>query len=326
MNPTANPTIVPGQPIAPAANNTTPQGVAQPKPVAAPVPTQLPTAPAVAATPAPVQTPNFDTQGTMNAIANYYQIPRQTAQIVNQGQSQGNVAGQQFEKQKAENTINIQNAQNQLNPSTYTITKDPKTGSVNIINSLGDKVDLPTYVNLTGENPAQVLQKAGVTNPADQKFIAAYNNFQTYAQDMIAAQNGDQQAKIAVGEFQSANPGLKNMELGQLSSAFMAQYGNYFGQPTNASSTDMGGINGVNPTLTSQNNPVSSSPYYELSNYPQLNTTNPNTNALLSGAPVVSSPTNTNPTNNPANSGSASATSPTSGLSSVLQQYINSGG
>lgn len=295
-------TLVPGQPVAPAPVATTPQGVAQPVPAAAPVPTALPKAPAVAATPAPVATPNFDTQGIMNNIASYYKIPGDTANIVAAGQTKGNIAGQQFEKQKAENEIDIQNKQNQLDPSKYTVTKDPKTGGIDITNSMGDKVDLATYVNLTGANPAETLQKAGVTDQADQKFITAYNNMQTYAQAQIAAQNGDEQAKITVGEFQKANPGLANLELGQLSSAFMAQYGSYFGAPQQQGANGgLGGLTGVNNTLTSQNSPIASSPYYELQQYPSLNTPNPVTQQLLSG------------NNSQSNSG----------IASILQQQLN---
>lgn len=255
MTPTA---LVPGQPVQAAPNTSTAQGVAQPTPVGAPTPTQLPTAPQVAATPAPVQAPNLDTAGQLQNIANYYQIPRQTAQIVNSGQSQGNVAGQQFAASKAQRDIQIQNQQDSLDPSKYTITKDPATGGVNITNSLGDQVPLSTYVNLTGANPATVLQNS--TNPADVKFVAAYNNLQTYSQDMIAAQNGDAQAQAEVQQYQAANPGLANMELGQLSQAFMSQYGSYFGAPQQGA----GGGNiasGVTPTLSSQNNPAALSAF-----------------------------------------------------------------
>jgi hypothetical protein len=264
--------------VTPQATTSTPQGVAAVGPIAAPSAAAQPAAPAVAPAPAAVGTPNFDTAGTIAKIGDYYNIPRQTAAIAGAGQAMGQVAQQQFEAQKAQNLIKIQNQQNALDPTKYNFTKNPD-GSVTILNSVGDKVDIGTYAALTGDNPAQALQKAGATDKASQQFITAYNNFQTYAQDQIAAQNGDEQAKIAVGEFQAANPGLKNMELGQLQSAFMQQYGQYFGQPQgNQNSLAQSGINS---TLASQNSPMASSPYYELQAYPSLTSPNPITSNLL---------------------------------------------
>ena len=278
-------TLVPGQPVAPAPSITTPQGVAQPVANAAPVPTALPKAPTPVATPAPVATPSFDTQGMVNSIANYYKIPGDTANIVAQGQTQGNIAGQQFEKQKAENEIDIQNKQNQLDPSKYTITKNPKTGGIQITNSMGDQVDLGTYVNLTGANPADVLKNS--TDPKDVQFVTAYNNLQNYTQLKIAAQNGDAQAAAQVADYDKANPGLGQMELGQLSQAFMSKYGSFFG----AQSTD--NVNalqqkGVTPTISSQNNPVSTSAF-ENPNYQTLFANNQYQTALSgSGGSVAS--------------------------------------
>lgn len=270
----------PQAPNVPVQTTVNPQGSASVVPTAMPQAPQLPAAPQVAATPAPVATPNFDTSGTLSKIADYYNIPRQTAQVVGQGQVQGQIAGQQFEAQKAQNEIKIQNQKDQLDPSKYQFTKNPD-GSVAILNSVGDKVDIGTYAALTGENPATALQKAGATDQASQKFIAAYNNLQTYIQNKIAAQNGDQQATVALGEFYKANPGLENLDLGTLQTSFMQQYGQYFGQPQgnqNALSQAR-----VNPTLTSENSPVASSPYYEMQQYPQLANANPITSSLLGG-------------------------------------------
>lgn len=267
MNPQTTAPI-PGAAVQPLQTTASPQGAASVAPIQAPTPTQLPAAPQVAATPAPVATPNFNTSGALGDIANYYNIPRQTAAIAGAGQAQGAVAQSEFEAQKAQNTIKIQNQQNSLNPSTYQFTKN-SDGSVSILNSVGDKVDIGTYAALTGDNPATALQKAGATDQASENFIAAYNNLQTFAQDKIAAAGGDVQAQGAIEDFYKANPGLATggpngqpMELGQLQTAFMQQYGQYFGQSSQPSqSNQLGNASNVNPTLTSQNNPVTGSAY-----------------------------------------------------------------
>lgn len=256
MNPQA-PAVIPGQPIAPVANGVTAQGVATPPVVGAPTPSALPAAPQVAATPQPVVNPTYDTSGMANAIAGYYGIPRQTAQIVNAGQAQGNVAGQQFAAQKYQNTLNISNQQAELSPSGYTISKS-SNGGVNITNVYGQPVSLGTYVNLTGANPADVLKDS--TNPSDVKFVTAYNNLQTYIQDQIAAKNGDAQAQAEIQQYQNANPGLANMELGQLQQAFTNQYGSYLGMPQSNTNT-LSQTPGLTPTLSSTNNPAALSAF-----------------------------------------------------------------
>lgn len=259
MNPQA---VIPGQAIQPAANTTTPQGVAQPTAVGAPVPTQLPSAPPVAATPAPVATPNFDTAGAISAIGDYYNIPRQTAAITGAGQAQGQVAQQQFEQQKAMNSIQISKLQDQLNPQTYKITQsdDAKSNTpgagLTITNALGQSVSLAQYVNLTGEDPTSVLSKSN--NPNDQAFVAASQNLQNYIQTKIAAQNGSQLAQAQLNDYYEQNPGLQNLELGQLSQAFMNKYGSYYGQPSTSGAQLP---QGVNPTIQSANNPVTQSGY-----------------------------------------------------------------
>lgn len=245
-------------PVAPAPVSTNPQGVASVAPQAAPTPTALPQGQAPVASPASVQSPNFNVSQTLGDIANYYNIPRQAAITTAQGQTQGNISQQQFDAQKAQNEIKIQNQQNSLDPSKYQFVKNPD-GSVSILNSVGDKVDIGTYSALTGDNPADALQKAGATDVASEKFIAAYNNLQGYIQAKIAAQNGDSQAQATVQQYEDANKGLANIQLGQLQSAFMQQYGQYFGQPQgNQNALAQAG---VNPTISSLNNPAALSAY-----------------------------------------------------------------
>ena len=270
----------PGTPVQPAPTQTTSQGVASLAPNAQPSAPQLPAAPQVAATPAPVAAPNLNTAQTIGQIGDYYNIPRQTTQVVNAGNTAANIASSQFEHQKAENQIDIQNKQNSLDPSKYQFSKNAD-GSVDILNSVGDKVDIGTYAALTGDNPATALQKAGATDQASQKFIAAYNNLQSFVQTKIAAQNGDEQANVSLGEYYKANPGLQNLELGQLQSAFMQQYGQYFGQPQgNQNALQQAG---VTPTLTSRNSYTASSPYYAATAYGVTGETNPYASSVLGG-------------------------------------------
>lgn len=243
-------------PIAPAPVNQTPQGVSSVAPVAAPTPSALPQAPVPGAAPAPVAQPQLDTQGAMSAIANYYQIPRQTAEVVKQGQVQANAAQSQVDTTNFQAKVKQQQLQDSLDPSKYKIIKDPNKGGITIVNSLGDKIDIGTYTNLTGANPADVLKNS--TNPDDIKFVQAYNNLQDFTQNKIAAQNGDVQAQAKLADYYKANPGLQNIELGQLSQAFMGQYGSYFGMPSNADTLSQAG---VGPTLSSTNNPSTLSPY-----------------------------------------------------------------
>lgn len=261
MNPNVT-TALPQAPVAPALQQLNPQGVSAPAPIAGATPTQLPTAPPVAGTPAPVATPNFDTAGTMNAIANYYNIPRQTAQTVGAGQALATQGTQQFEAQKAQNTIDIGKLQQQLDPSTYKITQSSNTkdntpgAGLTITNALGQQVSLAQYVNLTGADPATVLAQSN--NPNDQAFVSAYTNLQNYIQTRIAAQNGSQLAQAQLADYYDANPGLQNLELGQVSSAFMNKYGAYFGQPSTQGAQLP---QGVSPTIQSANNPATQSAY-----------------------------------------------------------------
>ena len=255
--------------VSPQPTTVSPQGAASVAPIQAPVKPVLPQGQTPVASPAPVATPNFNTSGQLQNIAAYYNIPRQTAAIAGAGQAQGAVAQANFEQQKYLNQVKIKNQQDSLDPTKYQFTKNAD-GSVDILNSVGDKVDIGTYASLTGDNPATALQKAGATDAGSQKFMAAYNNLQDYIQTRIAAQNGDLTAKAKLGDYLKANPGLQNMELGQLQNAFMQQYGNYFGQPDQPSQyNQLGNAPNVNPTISSANNPASTSPYLNVQGFPR---------------------------------------------------------
>lgn len=257
MSPQA-PTATPAQPVVPMANQVNPQGVSTPPVTTAPTPSALPTAPQItplSTTPAPQQANLLPSQ--LENIANYYSIPRQTATMVNAAQAQGANAQQATKYSTAQAGYTYTMAQKQLDPSSYTITKS-SDGGVNITNAYGQPVSLGTYVNLTGANPADVLKNS--TNPSDVKFVTAYNNLQTYIQDQIAAKYGDAQAQAEVQQYQSANPGLANLELGQLQQAFNNQYGSYLGMPQSNTNT-LSQTPGLTPTLSSVNNPAALSAY-----------------------------------------------------------------
>lgn len=251
------------QPITPQPVNTNPQGVGSVAPIAPPTPTAIPAAPAPSA-PAPITPPQTLASGTMDALANYYKIPRDTTQIVNQGQVAANAATQQDEASKAAAAAKLQQSQDALNPNKYTFTHN-RDGSLTILNSAGDEVDIGTYASLTGANPADVLSKEGATDEGSQKFVAAYGNLQTYIQNKIAAQNGDQKAQAAVQDFVKANPGLDRIELGQLQEAFMQEYGSYFGQPQTPSKyNQLGNAPYVNKVISPANATSAASNIYSL--------------------------------------------------------------
>lgn len=270
-------------------NTISPQGSASVAPIAQPTPQALPQAPTIGAPPAPVATPNFNTAGTMHDIANYYQIPRQTADITNAGQAQAGVAKTQNDAADYQRSIQIERQKSTLDPSKYNFQKNTD-GTVTILNPLGQKVDIGTYSALTGDNPAAALQKAGATDQKSQQFIQDYNNLQTYIQAKVASLNGDLQGQRQAADFEN-NPGnkaLANMDLGTLQNIFMKQYGSYFGQSGNDLKAQSRA--GLTPTLTSLNNPKTLSPYY--GNFPS---------PLTSASAASSIPTA--PTTNPLGTG-----------------------
>lgn len=229
-----------------------PQGVASVAPTPTATPTALPQAQAPVASPAPIQAPNFNVSQTLGNIADYYNIPRQTANAVNAGQTQANVDQSQFEAQKYQNSIQIQNQQDSLDPSKYTIGKNPD-GSIKIVNGAGQDVSIGQYAALTGADPAKTLASVGVTDKAGVQFQEAYSNLQDYIQNKIAAQNGDQTAAAKVKQYVAANTGLGNLQLGQLQQLFMQQYGSYFGEPSSQGGKTPLAQSRVSDTIQSQN-------------------------------------------------------------------------
>jgi len=226
MNPQA-PAVTPGQPVAPLANNVNPQGTVTPQAMGAPTPSQLPTAP-TPVTPPPVsaipqQTNQLPQQ--LNNIADYYSIPRQTAAMVNAAQAQGANAQQATKYSTAQAGFSVETAERMLDPSSYNIVQDSSSPmGVKITNPMGEEVSLSTYNNLTGqENPVSVLENS--SNPQAQQLYADYTNLENYIQTRQAADNGSVAAIQALGDYYDANPGLKNVDLGQLQSAFMNTYG-----------------------------------------------------------------------------------------------------
>jgi hypothetical protein len=249
----------PATALQPAATGQTPQGVTQIQPTAPATPSQLPQPQAASPLPAIPQNPQAGpTAQGLNNVAQFYGIPLNATLASNQAQASGKQGTQQLNASQYQEGITEQNLKNQLSPSGYTITNSPSSpDGVSITNSLGQQVSIGTYVNLTGENPAEVLQNS--TNPQAQKFVAAYTNLENLMQTMIGASSGNQQAKSQMADYYEANPGLQNMTPQQVTQAFMSQYGQYFGQPQQANAQ---APKGVTPTLQSANNPVTTSPYY----------------------------------------------------------------
>ena len=224
MSPQA-PTATPAQPVVPMANQVNPQGVSTPPVTTAPTPSALPTAPQItplSTTPAPQQTNLLPSQ--LENIANYYSIPRQTAAMVNAAQAQGANAQQATKYSTAQAGYTADMAQKQLDPSSYNITQDSSSPlGIKIINPLGQEVSLSTYNNLTGQSdPVAILKEDYEKAPG--------------------------------------NSGLKNVELGQLQTAFMNTYGQQL-YGANPGGQTLQGV-GVNPNFGTLNNPKSTSPYY----------------------------------------------------------------
>lgn len=176
-----------------------------------------------------VQQPQaFDTQGLMSAIANYYQIPKQTA-LASAGVEQN-----KFNATTAyEGQVQAQSefAKEQLDESKYKIENTPN--GVNILDPVsGQPVDIGTFVNRTGANPAEVLKAS--PNQRDQQFVSDYNNFQQYLNAAVNAKydkNGKplNEAANVANAFASDNPNLQGMTPQQAAQTFLKEYGNYFG-------------------------------------------------------------------------------------------------
>jgi hypothetical protein len=268
------------QPVTPQPTTVSPQGVAAVAPNAPPRTSAIPAPPAIGAPMAPPQNPNYNPSAAMADIADYYNIPRQAALSAGQTQAQGTQSQQQYERGEAQNQLKIQNAQNSLDSSKYTVTQNANSPyGIQIVGPLGNTVSFQDYINLTGSNPAQVL--ASSTNKQAQQFVTAYNNLENFMQTTLQASSGSQSAKIALGDYYSANPGLENMSPQQVTSAFMSQYGEFFGQPQTA---QPGSTQGVTPTFQSKQSVVNQSPYEELSAYGLSGAGNPVSQQLLGGS------------------------------------------
>lgn len=176
-----------------------------------------------------VQQPQaFDTQGLMNSIANYYQIPKQTAL------AQAGVEQNKFNATTAyEGQVRAQSefAKEQLDAGAYKIVNTPN-GKQILDPVSGQPVDIGTYVNRTGANPAEVLKDS--PNSRDQQFVSDYNNFQQYLNASVNAKydkNGKpvNEAANVANAYAADNPQLQGMTPQQAAQTFLKEYGNYFG-------------------------------------------------------------------------------------------------
>src|SRR6202000_578446 len=209
----------PAQPVPPAPTQTTPQGVASVAPNTTPTPSALPQPTAVGAPMAPPQNPTFDPTQALNDIADYYKIPREAALTAGQTQAQGTQAGQQYARTEAQTGLQVQNLQNSLDPSKYTVTQDAKSPyGISITGPLGQQVNFADYINLTGQNPATVL--ANSTNPQAQQFVTAYNTLENFKPTPLHAPGGATKANKPLCETTKPNPGRKNRTPQQIHNPF----------------------------------------------------------------------------------------------------------
>lgn len=168
----------------------------------------------------------FDTSGAMNAIANYYQIPKQTAVAA------AGVEGNKFNATTAyEGQLQEQSefAKQRLDASSYKIQNTPD--GVRILDPVtGQPVDTNTFVNRTGSQGFDSLMGALQKSPnqRDQQFVSDYNNFQTYMNASLNAKNSPE-AKNIMASYEAKNPQLKNLSPQQAAQMFNSEYGDYLG-------------------------------------------------------------------------------------------------
>lgn len=228
MNPqtTASPQLAA---LSPQAAAPAPQAAASAPPAMAPngAPLNLSAVAPQGATPSvSVQQPaQFDTKGMTDALAKYYQIPSTTQGIVGQQQANAYNAQTGYENSVAQKQLQVQRDQERLDSSKYNI-QNTKDG-VKILDPLGNQVSVGEYASLTGANPADALK--GSTNPQDQQFVQDYNNYEQFLNAAMQKSTSKEAAQVYQG-FVTANPSLANMTPQQASSAFLSQYGSYFGQ------------------------------------------------------------------------------------------------
>lgn len=230
----------PASPAAPAAPSV--NGLAARAPAVTGVgisPNGAPGVPGVAqGTIAPPVTANpaqqFNPQGMMQNIANYYQIPKQTAL------AQAGVEGNKFNATTAyEGKLQEESqfAKEQLDPTAYKVIQGPS--GVTILDPVtGNQVSNGQYVSRTGSEGLNTLMDALKASPnaRDQQFVSDYNNFQTYINAAVSAKynaNGspaNEAAKI-VQSYQADNKSLQNLTPQQAATQFNAEYGDYLGIP-----------------------------------------------------------------------------------------------
>ena len=226
----------PAPPIAPAAPPPAVPGIPnpgapRPGPPAPVTPTGVPLAAAPNVNPQPAnpvqgvtQPQGFDTQGALAKIAQYYQIPGQTAAITGQQKANAFNAQTQFENAQNMRQLQAQRLQDQTDQSKYKVfnTKD----GVQVVGPQGQQVSIGQYVAMTGANPADALKSS--TNPKDQQFVQDYTNFETF---LNAAMNRGKSAEDAqvYSTYVKANPSLATLNPQQATQMFLSQYGDYYG-------------------------------------------------------------------------------------------------
>lgn len=172
--------------------------------------------------------PQFNSAPMMQDIANYYQIPKQTAL------AQAGVEQNKFNATTAyEGKLQEQSefAKEQLDPNQYKIIQGPK-GVVVLDPVTGQQVSNGQYVSRTGSQGLNNLMDAlkTSTNQRDQQFVSDYQNAETYMNAVINAKNSPD-ARNIVNSYQKSYPQLKNMTPQQFATMFNGEYGDYLGLP-----------------------------------------------------------------------------------------------
>lgn len=180
---------------------------------------------------ATTQPSQFNTQGSLDAIANYYQIPRQTAQAA------AGVEGNKFNATTAyEGQLQEQSqfAKEQLDASAYKIQQT--ANGLQILDPVtGQTVDTNTYANRTGSEGINNLVSAAAKSPnaRDQQFASDYNDFNTYMNSKLKEANSPEDKQIAQS-YESAvkkayGIDLASMSPQQVAQQFNSEYGDYLG-------------------------------------------------------------------------------------------------
>lgn len=159
----------------------------------------------------------------MQALAQYYQIPQQTA--TDQANS---LSGKALSKTAS---TAASKAKDLTKPGSYQVGYGDN--GAEIYDPDGKSVALGEFADRTGADPTKVLSKyKSQLTDEDQAFIDASKNYQDLMTQLTNARQGgkvvDQKAEGKLQQYYAANPGLNNMSGEQVRQAYMNDYGHYY--------------------------------------------------------------------------------------------------